>query len=624
MQSSLSSLQCSVCFNDYDLSIHLPKVLPNCGHTVCSKCLSDLLGNTEPKCPMDQKLICKNSSPTQRNIENFPLNFSLRHLIEENLEWDLCKEHGERLKLVCFTEKKKLCPYCLFYEDHKTHIVKEFSALKLIVDKKKADMEAALKNLNNYQSDINNALEDARTNLQDIVNERFAELVFIIRNKKLEFSMEIDSFFEQEKIRASHFLGESSMLRTSIMDKILYYMSPISKQDLSSFLEPDNTELISKLDSVNLKNLINKLNERLSAASTSFDRSLLSQIELFNCYKIPGESFIKDMDSLYSENQGERMLIEFENSSPLLVAQSSFEIQKRPDCIEIIASHKRLKGLLIDAEELRNGNEVRVALKKFAFNDDDLNTLRYIWAKLDQRQCVRFIAEYQDIFPEEKLLHLFSIIFFKAEFLHEVEINLMKSNLTTGTLLILFKRILSKIANLKKLKIDLKGSNISNRAVKALALDVFPYLKELEALSLHLAETNVSEEAIITVFNNIPNVINLLIGLGGTNTTDTSLEIFAKDKLPLLKNLKELELGVWSTKVTDKSVSRLLMNFPEVRALKLGFRNTQITDKCLEEFVKVKVPNMRGLEDVEIIFDGTEVSSEMKLQFWEVVKPYIK
>jgi hypothetical protein len=30
---------CQICFNKYDSDLHCPRILPSCGHTICTTCI---------------------------------------------------------------------------------------------------------------------------------------------------------------------------------------------------------------------------------------------------------------------------------------------------------------------------------------------------------------------------------------------------------------------------------------------------------------------------------------------------------------------------------------------------------------------------------------------------------
>ena len=71
-------MECSICFNEFDLKERLPKALP-CGHTFCVICMQDYVvtHNSNRKCPLcKQGIACSNA-------KDIPNNFSLMVLLEQ-------------------------------------------------------------------------------------------------------------------------------------------------------------------------------------------------------------------------------------------------------------------------------------------------------------------------------------------------------------------------------------------------------------------------------------------------------------------------------------------------------------------------------------------------------------
>ena len=40
------SLKCNLCVSLFDEKYHVPRVLGNCGHSICQECLKNLIENT--------------------------------------------------------------------------------------------------------------------------------------------------------------------------------------------------------------------------------------------------------------------------------------------------------------------------------------------------------------------------------------------------------------------------------------------------------------------------------------------------------------------------------------------------------------------------------------------------
>ena len=85
----MTTIQCPVCYSDYKNSESLPRYFFNlissalqCGHTICSNCMSRLIRQNEIKCP-----ICSSTTrfPTDAD-ENHRANYLFANFSENNFE----------------------------------------------------------------------------------------------------------------------------------------------------------------------------------------------------------------------------------------------------------------------------------------------------------------------------------------------------------------------------------------------------------------------------------------------------------------------------------------------------------------------------------------------------------
>ena len=121
----MSNLRCELCSLNFDRGDHLPRLLPFCGHTYCSKCIEDRILNTHngiPTCPID-KVECCSFSPTQ-GINYFPLNHTLIGLLANPKVKELtnsCPTHHKVLNYICVKELCLVCTECLLSGQHVGH-----------------------------------------------------------------------------------------------------------------------------------------------------------------------------------------------------------------------------------------------------------------------------------------------------------------------------------------------------------------------------------------------------------------------------------------------------------------------------------------------------------------------
>ncbi len=116
------SIRCPVCLTDMDLDFHEPRLMPLCGHSICLKCLENILQNSRD-CP-----ICR--TKFENPVESaFPQNIYVRSIIQEYK--NVCDTHNSPLDYLCLTCKKLLCSKCYIkspHEEHQVEAVSEFYA----------------------------------------------------------------------------------------------------------------------------------------------------------------------------------------------------------------------------------------------------------------------------------------------------------------------------------------------------------------------------------------------------------------------------------------------------------------------------------------------------------------
>ena len=93
------NLNCNFCQENFDCIKKTPRMIFQCGHSICSLCLENFLSKNQKFfiCPKDYKKILL----TNLTLENFPKNYSLI-MILENKEVKVLSKKSFR------TEKKNL------------------------------------------------------------------------------------------------------------------------------------------------------------------------------------------------------------------------------------------------------------------------------------------------------------------------------------------------------------------------------------------------------------------------------------------------------------------------------------------------------------------------------------
>lgn len=197
----MNELNCPICFESYSDG-RIPLILPQCGHTICSHCVTEIRSNAIQHlfiCPVDRKSL-KNVDPSREDFLSFlPKNFALFDIIQRkkdtlNLKkMSLCPSHNRPRKFVCLKDFETLCIGCLSENAHCGH---EYEELKEKYKKSKACFKSLLSKYEEIQRQsfrVRQSLEQlAKTGVKRVhsrieveVDEFFDKIVFEI-NEELE------------------------------------------------------------------------------------------------------------------------------------------------------------------------------------------------------------------------------------------------------------------------------------------------------------------------------------------------------------------------------------------------------------------------------------------------------
>ena len=104
-------LKCKICFEEFSLKKNIPKILGQCGHTICELCLEKQIYFTKKnyktfshwflKCPFDKKSLLINKDTKSKN---FPRNFVICEILEKI---DLKEKNKKKEKVENKNENEK-------------------------------------------------------------------------------------------------------------------------------------------------------------------------------------------------------------------------------------------------------------------------------------------------------------------------------------------------------------------------------------------------------------------------------------------------------------------------------------------------------------------------------------
>ena len=194
-------LACQICLEDFEESgDHVPRILP-CSHSLCEKCLKQLIQGKFVHCPE-----CRNKHKAGNKERTFPQNKYILTNIRRKKEEDeqakavkICDDHGKELSLYCKKCLTSICQRCLS-RFHRSHDVAELEdaerktlleRIETVVDylreTKDNISETNIMDLAEQQNNNERVSKilNARKKLADMITERFDKLLLDVSRQCL-------------------------------------------------------------------------------------------------------------------------------------------------------------------------------------------------------------------------------------------------------------------------------------------------------------------------------------------------------------------------------------------------------------------------------------------------------
>ena len=113
-------MECSLCLEDFNTYDRVPKVLQQCGHTFCEKCIMQVKDSTSLSCPM-----CKIVATFQHQDSLPNTNFQMMKVMEETRKQRDTKGVLERYQSNPLLNEKRIDEvYERIYSKHDLKLIK--------------------------------------------------------------------------------------------------------------------------------------------------------------------------------------------------------------------------------------------------------------------------------------------------------------------------------------------------------------------------------------------------------------------------------------------------------------------------------------------------------------------
>ena len=205
-ESPLDSLEhilaCQICLEDFEeTEVKVPRLLP-CTHTLCHKCVGQLIRDKSLTCPE-----CRVKHKAHNQEQSFPQNKYILANVrrktppaqQNKVKEEKCEEHGKDLGLYCRNHacKKVICQRCMLKE-HRFHdvieieekeketLVAKLGNIRSDLQEKKRDLLSAKQDMGNKMKNHATRLVDKKDELVKLITEGFQDSANRFKEKKEE------------------------------------------------------------------------------------------------------------------------------------------------------------------------------------------------------------------------------------------------------------------------------------------------------------------------------------------------------------------------------------------------------------------------------------------------------
>ena len=401
--NSYDETKCPLCNNQYDEETRIPRILLNCGHSICSLCITKFNETQIPlKCPED------NTEYQNISLTSFPINKALMRLLHKiseskknneenslikipiiktpktspdkglntarasrinlenlklinNQKCEKCLEHPSRnLEMICLEELCKICTNCAIFGKHKNHNVINIDEFVKDIEIKAEKLIELFENISDGEIKqeidiINEKSKNNLSNLLEVINDKYNYMTNIIK----DFTQNL---IEKVKKDENILIGEITTQFDKLRERINYYL------DLPEKINTNVIEWKNKVqENMGLLNEVKDLsNECLKFVDCYGDN-------LYNKLIKSGNNIVYDIqrivsfptDELQEEIKNLNLTIEKQ-----ILSQEFFHINKKLDFGDLCQKYEITKSSTVKKDEIILENDFQ---RITVFNEDEKN-----------------------------------------------------------------------------------------------------------------------------------------------------------------------------------------------------------------------------------------------------------
>jgi len=541
-------LLCPNCTHQYNSNERVPKILPDCGHTICSFCLSNILKHEDfQQCP-EPECFKNFSNRSLNNHKLFQTNFALQRVIETMS--NLCSKHHAPMDHLCLVDYQEICINCAKYDDnHKDHPTKPF---KEIQDKSKEKIEEIIKKKDEFKQkerkEFLSILEKSREKMNEMVDNSLDKLIIEYRTKQRFFCWDIEAAFLLKQKR------NNSPLKNEIEQACRILESNVMNKE---YLEVLEKEIVPPVQDNTYLDEIKEFSQQIELQVNEEMTKLSSEKSLF----LEEQDLTKILSSDIGD-QEERLRIDLE-----IAKRRYFDIYLEDEVLSIIPvdgrdSFVKFKNTITPAE-VSNITKVKLIKMKAKFTESMMIALSTLWKNLNLDIQVEIVYNGQH-FDEGDFCHFIRFPFWENISLEDLSINFHECSFQQEIFLpSCLEYTLVKIPNLRVLRLILDSAKISDLTLEGFSKIALPQMGNLEELYLSFDKTQITEKSISVLAENLQNLQTLSINFHTTNFSDLELSSFSDIAFKNLTELDCLIILLHQTQVSQAGIENFIKKLPK-------------------------------------------------------------